>query len=133
MLPDPLGLRLPTVHVLEVLLEVMAMKPRAPNKRQICRYFASGNSCYYGDACQFQHVLEVAGNSLVAPQYRETSNTGPGSSSKSGASPPLRSLSAGSKPIHQPPGMTMRAMIMKAIRWLQNSSLAVTRQESNYV
>ena len=31
------------------------MNPRMP-KRNICRYFASGGSCFYGDSCQFQHV-----------------------------------------------------------------------------
>ena len=85
------------------------MKARAPNnKRQVCRYFASGNSCYYGDACQFQHVLEVTSGSSIAPQYRQASNVDSGRSSKSAASPPLRSQSAGSKPIHRP-GMNVIA------------------------
>lgn len=32
------------------------MNHRAPKQRSVCRYYSSeSNTCYYGDACQFQH------------------------------------------------------------------------------
>lgn len=44
----------------------MASSSRGSKRNNICRYFASGGSCFYGDSCQFQHVLDPA-QMAVAP------------------------------------------------------------------
>lgn len=37
------------------------MNHRPPKQRSVCRYYSpENNSCYYGDACQFQHAPPAA-------------------------------------------------------------------------
>ena len=73
-----------------------AMNPssRGPSKRSICRYFASGGSCYYGDACQFQHVLDSSGGGMVGHGMPPPPGVGM-PAGPAGAPPPHRSQSAG--------------------------------------
>ena len=59
-----------------VLNDVFHMITRSP-KRNICRYFATSGTCFYGDQCQFQHVW-LAGGALPPTHPSSAGERAPG-------------------------------------------------------
>ena len=48
----------------------MTMNPRMPSSKRsnnVCRYFATSGSCFYGDGCAFQHVLDPSMAAAMGP------------------------------------------------------------------
>lgn len=47
----------------------MNNSPIFPKKPAVCRYFASNGQCFYGDSCQFSHVMNSEDQGITASEF----------------------------------------------------------------